>query len=84
VLERHFARRQGFSSRVRRLEIGTGAVETVFQSPIGDHDNLEGLAVWRDESGAIRLTMVSDDNFRRALQETEFVEYVLDPAAAGG
>jgi hypothetical protein len=43
---------------------------------IGIHDNLEGLAVWRDELDRIRLTMISDDNFR-LVQRTEIVEYVL-------
>ena len=33
--------------------------------------------VWRDDLGRIRLTMVSDDNFR-FFQRTEFVEYALD------
>ena len=38
------------------------------------HDNLEGLSVWRDAEGDIRLTMISDDNFQ-PIQRTEFVEY---------
>jgi len=40
------------------------------------HDNLEGVSVWRDADGALRATLVSDDNFR-FLQQTEIVEYLL-------
>ena len=53
---------------------GLSDEKTVLQTPIGLHDNLEGLSVWRDGAGDIRLTMVSDDNFI-ALQRTELVEY---------
>jgi hypothetical protein len=48
----------------------------LLRSAAGTHDNLEGLAVWRDVGGHIRLTMISDDNFR-FFQKTEFVEYVV-------
>jgi hypothetical protein len=43
------------------------------------HDNLEGIAVWRDAEGFIRLTMISDDNGRAPFQRTEFVEYRVLP-----
>ncbi len=67
MLERRFSGILGFASRVRRLTLGPDGVideQTVLESPTGRHDNLEGLAVWRDQAGAIRLTMISDDNFR--------------------
>lgn len=76
VLEREFTG-WGFRSRVRRFGLTENKViseETLLETPTLRHDNLEGIAVWRDETGAIRLTMVSDDNFR-AFQRTEFVEY---------
>lgn len=74
VLERKF-RILGFASRVRRLSGPEfGEVETLLTTAIGTHDNLEGLAVWRDARGTMRVTMVSDDNFLR-FQRTEFVEY---------
>lgn len=79
ILERQLAGIFGFQNRVRRFTLGTGQVlaeETVLETPIGRHDNLEGLAVWADETGAIRLTMISDDN-QRSFQRTEFVEYRL-------
>ncbi len=73
VLERDLAG-IGFRSRVRRFALD-GSNETVLlETGVGVHDNLEGLAVWRDAGGAIRLTMLSDDNFR-FFQQTEFVEY---------
>jgi hypothetical protein len=69
----------GFSTRVRRFPVGDtgfGAGETLLETPFGLHANLEGLAVWRDDQGLIRLTMISDDNFS-SLLATQFVEYAL-------
>lgn len=79
VLERQFSGIFGFASRVRRFtltENGLTDGKVLFRSKVGVHDNLEGLAVWRDSSGSIRLTMISDDNFK-FFQHTEFVEYVV-------
>lgn len=79
ILERGF-NGIGFRSRVRRirpLEGGIQAGEVLLTSAILAHDNLEGISVWRDGQGRVRLTMISDDNFRR-LQRTEIVEYVID------
>ena len=81
LLERRFLLPFGFASRVRRFSIEDGRVvgeETLLETALGTHDNLEGIAVWRDEDGAIRLTMVSDDNHSR-FQETQIVEYRLPP-----
>ncbi len=69
----------GFRSRIRRLTLHRGVPvreEILLQTPTGRHGNLEGLSVWRDDQGHIRLTMVSDDNFAFFLN-TEFVEYLL-------
>lgn len=77
LLERQFLGLKGFSSRVRSFKVyakGLQDERIVMQTPIGLHDNLEGLSVWRDELGDIRLTMVSDDNFLPILR-TEVVEY---------
>lgn len=85
VLERHFTG-FGFRSRVRSFAVtGTGLrdEQRLLTTATGTHDNLEGLAVWRDSAGRIRLTMVSDDNFR-AFQKTEIVEYALDPGQPRG
>ncbi|MEL6798234.1 MAG: esterase-like activity of phytase family protein [Pseudomonadota bacterium] len=79
LLERSFHGIRGFASRVRRFEmLGRGAFpgEVILHTRPGTHDNLEGIAAWRDADGAIRLTMVSDNNFN-VFQRTEFVEYRL-------
>lgn len=78
LLERNFTG-WGFRSRVRRFDLsdtGLGPSETLLQSTTGFHDNLEGLSVWKDSEGHLRLTMISDDNFK-FFQRTEFVEYRL-------
>lgn len=85
LLERAFHGIQGFASRVRRFTISGDTIdggETLFETPTGRFDNLEGIAAWRDAQGRIVLTMVSDDNFF-LLQRTELVEIRLpeDPAA---
>jgi hypothetical protein len=77
ILERNFLGLGGFAARVRRFARDTGgAGEIVLETRAGRHDNLEGLSVWQDGAGAIRLTMISDDNFR-FFQRTEIVEYRL-------
>ncbi len=82
LLERRFLGVFGLQSRVRRFAIDGDRIEreeTLFETAPRTHDNLEGIAVWRDEGGAIRLTMISDDNGRAPLQRTEFVEYRVLP-----
>ncbi|MGB3315922.1 MAG: esterase-like activity of phytase family protein [Albidovulum sp.] len=77
VLERDFWPFIGFMSRARRITLAGDTVsadEILFETSAGVHDNLEGIAVWQDESGAIRLTMISDDNFL-PVQRTEIVDY---------
>lgn len=79
LLERHFAGLFGFATRLRRFaltEDGPEDGETLFETTAGTHDNLEGIAVWRDSEGGLRVTMISDDNFS-FLQRTEFVEYAV-------
>jgi hypothetical protein len=77
LLERRFHGLSGFSSRVRRFTIGPDHLdheETLLETKPGQHDNLEGVSVWRDKAGFLRLTMISDNNFLFA-QRTEIVEY---------
>lgn len=79
VLERHLSGIFGFRTRVRRFEISGDSIsagEVLLETSAGKHDNLEGISIWRDSAGDIRVTMISDDNFR-AFQRTEFVEYRL-------
>ncbi|MBY6003320.1 esterase-like activity of phytase family protein [Salipiger bermudensis] len=83
LLEREFTG-IGFRSRVRRFDMTEDALTeetTLFESHLLRHDNLEGIAVWRDAAGAIRLTMISDDNFN-FFQRTELVEYTVPESLA--
>ncbi|CTQ32490.1 esterase-like activity of phytase family protein [Jannaschia rubra] len=77
LLERDFAF-FGFRTRVRSFDLGGGDERTEIETAIATHDNLEGIAVWRDARGRMRVTMISDDNQRPAVQRTEFVDYILD------
>lgn len=81
ILERQFRGIAGFGSRVRSFSVserGLVGERVEMESPIGMHDNLEGISVWRDRQGQIRLTMVSDNNFL-PIQRTEIVEYRIAP-----
>lgn len=79
LLERDFRGFSGFSSRLRRFDLGdtalTGEV-TLIETPAGLHDNLEGLSVWRDDRGHLVATMISDNNFTFLLRN-QIVEYRL-------
>ena len=82
LLERRFLGVFGLQSRVRRFAVDDHAIgqeQTLFETVPRTHDNLEGIAVWRDAEGFIRLTMISDDNGRAPFQRTEFVEYRVQP-----
>lgn len=79
VLERELVGLAGFASRVRSFRLDRNALadeRELLRTTAGTHDNLEGIAVWETPQGALRVTMVSDDNFR-IFQRTEFVEYRL-------
>lgn len=79
LLERDFRGLSGFASRLRRFDLGakglTGEV-TLFETPAGLHDNLEGVSIWRDDQGRLTATMIADDNFNFLLR-TQIVEYRL-------
>lgn len=77
LLERDFWGLVGFLSRVRRFDLteaGFSGETLLLQTRVREHDNLEGISVWRDRAGDIRLTLIADDNFR-AFQRNEIVEY---------
>ncbi len=81
VLERDFWPLLGFRNRVLRMRMtpeGMTDSAVLFETTVGVHDNLEGLAVWAAADGSLRMTMISDDNFRRR-QRTEIVDYRIDP-----
>ena len=79
VLERDFWGLLGFKSRLRRLSFddsGLVSEDVLFSTRAGQLGNLEGLSIWQDQSGALRATMISDNNFVPML-DTEFVDFVI-------
>lgn len=81
LLERRFRWYRGFATRIRRLDLDDGRIvaETrLLDSPPGALDNSEGISVWRDARGGLRLTLVSDDNFN-PLQRTLVTEFLWTP-----
>ncbi len=67
----------GLSVRVRSFLIGEGLEdERIALPPTGSVDNAEGIDVWRDPAGRLRMTLISDDNFS-ILQRTLLTEYIL-------
>ncbi len=75
LLERDFVG-LGFKTRVRRFDMNGGAEETLIETTTGTHSNLEGISVWEDDQGRIRLTMVSDNN-ENLFIGTYITEYIL-------
>jgi len=81
LLERDFWSVLGFLTRVRAFDIHGDTIsggEVLVTSRVGRFDNLEGISAWRDSEGAIRLTLISDDNFN-PLQQTQLVEFRVTP-----
>ena len=72
LLERDF-NGLAFRARVRRFDLSGGNEQVLLETSYGTHDNLEGISVWSDGQG-LRITMISDDNFR-FFQQTQIVEY---------
>jgi hypothetical protein len=68
----------GFRTRVRRFDLNSETLteKTLLTTWPSHHDNLEGISLWQDASGATRITMISDDNFLR-IQRTQIVEFAL-------
>ncbi len=75
LLERHFTG-LGFQSRVRRFALDGSDEVTLLETANGTHDNLEGISVWRDTNDQLRMTLISDDNFK-FFQRTQIVEYQI-------
>ena len=66
ILERKFSWTQGFKTRFRLISLdkfdNTEPI-TVFTSTANQFDNLEGMTLWKDKKGEMRILTVSDDNF---------------------
>ncbi len=69
----------GFRSRIRLFDLSPEAPReyTLLTSLPAQFDNLEGLSVWTDAAGNLRVTMISDDNFLH-IQKTQIVEYTVE------
>jgi hypothetical protein len=79
ILLRQFHGLSGFSSQLIRAQVGKdalGPIEVLFESSIGFHDNLEGVSIWRDSAGALRASMIADNNFLPFIS-SGIVEYRL-------
>ena len=79
ILERKFSWTQGFKTRFRLISLNNFDNKkpiTVFTSAANQFDNLEGMTLWKDKKGAIRILTVSDDNFH-PLQQSEIREFFL-------
>ena len=84
LLERRFGPLPRFATRVRSFAVGPEGLTdpaTLLETAPGRFGNLEGIAAWRDSSGRIRLTMVSDDNGWEWLA-AELAEFVLPAEGA--
>jgi hypothetical protein len=80
VLERDVSLVGGFAVRVRRAPLSQWPVfapETVLDLRRGGIDNMEGIALWRDPEGQLRMLLVSDDNLA-FWQRSLLLEFALD------
>lgn len=84
LLERRFSWWRGLAMRLRRVaisDIAPGALvdgtDLIFADFAYQIDNMEGLSVHADASGAVVLTLISDDNFNSFLQRTVLLQFRL-------
>jgi hypothetical protein len=84
LLERRFSWWRGIAMRLRRVaisDIAPGALvdgtDLIFADFGYQIDNMEGLSVHTDASGAVVLTLISDDNFNSFLQRTVLLQFRL-------
>ncbi len=91
LLERRFRWFEGVKMRLRLIkatELKSGGVisgEVLLEAGLGQEiDNMEGLAAFKDETGSVVLTLVSDDNFNTLLQRTILLQFAMPPAGIVG
>ena len=84
LLERHFSWTTGLNVRLRRIPataIRPGAVldgDVLLEADLtNDIDNMEGVTAHVGRDGRTVLTLVSDDNFRKALQRTLVLQFAI-------
>jgi hypothetical protein len=88
TVERSFTPPVRVGMAMRRFKVAdlrkqdTGAGELVFSGGITAWkiDNMEGIAVHKDERGTV-VTIISDDNFNRSIQDTVMFQFRLDEKA---
>ncbi|MGR3660699.1 MAG: esterase-like activity of phytase family protein [Paracoccaceae bacterium] len=77
ILERKLVLGLWWQNRVRRLQIDAPQeVEVLWTGERGEYYNLEGIALWHDESG-LRITLISDNNSNLS-EPTQIVEFRLE------
>lgn len=83
LLERSFSFAKGVAMRIRRIPVDAikqGAVAdgpVLIKADLGYQiDNMEGIAVHRNEAGETIITLVSDDNFS-AIQRNILLQFAL-------
>jgi hypothetical protein len=83
VLERRFSWARGVAMRIRSVPLAmirpdalVDGSELAFADMGHQIDNMEGLSVHRDASGALVLTLISDDNFS-PLQRTMLLQFTF-------
>ena len=84
MLERRFRWTEGVRMQLRLIraaEVSPGRMadgDVLLTADLtSEIDNMEGLTVHRDASGATVLTLVSDDNFNPILQRTILLQFSL-------
>ena len=84
ILERSFSRLAGVGMRIRRVPLANIRPGATIDGPVlieadmnYQIDNMEGLSVHRDPTGALVLTLISDDNFS-ILQRTLLLQFTLE------
>ncbi len=89
LLERRFRWTEGVRMRLREISshsVKPGATLTgniLLTADLTYHiDNMEGLSAHTNASGQTVLTMISDDNFNKLLQNTLLLQFILHPKTA--
>jgi len=85
VLERRFRWTEGVKMRLRRItrdELKPGRTvtgDTLVEADMAHQiDNMEGLSITRAKTGAVLVTMISDDNMNRNLQRTLLLQFTFN------
>lgn len=80
LIERHYGLAAGFRFGLRRLSGGPDAWEDtlIYRAAPARLGNAEGLSVWQDSTGQMRVSIVTDDGFL-PLTATRLIEFRMRP-----